>query len=131
MKTFCFCLTAHMSMSPPPFQNVDRALPSVLTDIVKMIATIAHGLKQTFGYRGDKTMGISAKDYGKPPTYQHAKPRFLSNDKPLEPCVKQCTQKQRGYYTLCGSCEMFVMCYDGYVSLSLTGWLHVYNANVD
>ena len=131
MQKCCFCLTAGMSVSPPPFQNVDKALPSFFADIVKLIGSIARRLKYTFGYRGDKTMAKSATHNGKPPTYQNAKRRLLPNGKPLEPCVKRCSQNQTGYFTLCGSCAKFVMCYKGYVSLILIGWCHVYDANVN
>ena len=46
------------------------------------------------------------------------------------PCVTFCSKTQKGPYPLCGSCERYVKCSQGYVSLIIIGWFHVCNANV-
>jgi len=136
-------LTASMTKPPSSFTKAGSARRSLLTDIVKIMETIIPGLKYTFGYDGDMLKDHSIKkQHGKPPNYQPGKNESILPSKPTpdfemhllddwpgnnrgRSCVKRCTKKQSGYYSLCGSCRKYIICYQGYVSLIVIGWLHM------
>ena len=133
MCKYCSCFIANMRYgSPSRYTKGSNSRSSFLTMFFKMMTKIIPDLKSTFGHQNDERrdnpagIHIRTRMLGESTTWISVGSRKYK----VRPCVTFCSKTQNGPYPLCGSCERYVKCSQGYVSLIIIGWYHVCNANV-